>query len=418
MGRPRGNGRPGQSPGSGRAGRSWWRGRLGRWLFWTATLLAVTVALVSVRGDLGDLGQAHVSLIYLLVVLGASASGGRALGFTLACACFLLIDYFLQTPYDMLSVDKPLDWLVLLAFLVTATVATQLLGRANAEAAAARRRAEEIDRLAALSVQLAAEAEHAEALREADRLKDALLASVSHDLRTPLTTIKALAHDLAAAGDERAAVIEQQADRLNHMVADLLDLSRLNAGGVPMQTEINAAEDLVGAAIQQVAGALGERELRTSLALREPMPVGRFDFVHSLRILVNLIENALKYSPADAPIEVAMRGEGEWIAIAVADRGRGVPPAERERIFEPFYRPAGGSPDGARAGGAGLGLAIARRLAEAQAGTLTYEDRPEGGSVFTLRLPAARLQVREGDAAGEAAADEAAANEAAAAQTR
>jgi two-component system sensor histidine kinase KdpD len=364
---------------------------------------------VSVRGDLGDLGQAHVTLIYLLVVLGGSASGGRALGFTLACACFLLIDYFLQTPYDMLSVDKPLDWLVLLAFLVVATVATQLVGRANAEAAAARRRAEEIDRLAALSVQLAAEAEHAEALREADRLKDALLASVSHDLRTPLTTIKALAHDLAAAGDERAAVIEQQSDRLNHMVADLLDLSRLNAGGVPMQTEINAAEDLVGAAIQQVAGALGERDLRTSLALREPMPVGRFDFVHSLRILVNLIENALKYSPADAPIEVAMRGEGEWIAIAVADRGRGVPPAERERIFEPFYRPAGVSPDGARAGGAGLGLAIARRLAQAQSGTLTYEDRPGGGSVFTLRLPAARLHAREGDEAEKAAADEAAA---------
>jgi K+-sensing histidine kinase KdpD len=422
LGRSLGNGRLGRSLGNGRLGRSLGNGRLGRpgsWLFWSATLLAVTTALVSVRGDLGDLGQAHVTLIYLLVVLGGSASGGRALGFTLACACFLLIDYFLQTPYDMLSVDKPLDWLVLLAFLVTATVATQLLGRANAEAAAARRRAEEIDRLAALSVKLAAEAEHAEALREADRLKDALLASVSHDLRSPLTTIKALAHDLAAAGDERAAVIEQQSDRLNHMVADLLDLSRLKAGGVPMQTEINAAEDLVGAAIQQVAGALGERELRTSLALREPMPVGRFDFVHSLRILVNLIENALKYSPVDAPIEVAMRGEGEWIAIAVADRGRGVPPAERERIFEPFYRPAGGSPDGARAGGAGLGLAIARRLAQAQAGTLTYEDRHGGGSIFTLRLPAARLDARDGDEAGEAAADDAAAaHEAAAAQTR
>jgi K+-sensing histidine kinase KdpD len=383
------------------------RRRSGSWLFWTATLVAVTAALVSVRGDIN---QAHVALIYLLVVLGGSASGGRALGFTLACACFLLIDYFLQTPYETLSVDKPLDWLVLLAFLVTATVATQLLGRANAEAAAARRRAEEIDRLAALGAKLAAEAEHAEALREADRLKDALLASVSHDLRTPLTTIKALAHDLAAAGDERAAVIEQQSDRLNHMVANLLDLSRLHAGGMPMQAEINAAEDLVGAAIQQVAGALGERELRTSLALREPMPVGRFDFVHSLRILVNLIENALKYSPADAPIEVAMRGEGEWIAIAVADRGRGVPPAERERIFEPFYRPAGVSPDSARAGGAGLGLAIARRLADAQGGTLTYEDRPGGGSIFTLRLPAARLQ-GEGEEAGKgtAAAEEAAA---------
>jgi K+-sensing histidine kinase KdpD len=416
-----GNGRLGRSQGHGRLGRSLGKGRLGRpgsWLFWSATLLVVTMALVSVRGDLGDLGQAHVTLIYLLVVLGGSASGGRALGFTLACACFLLIDYFLQTPYDLLSVDKPLDWLVLLAFLVTATVATQLLGRANAEAAAARQHAEEIDRLAALSVQLAAEAEHAEALREADRLKDALLASVSHDLRTPLTTIKALAHDLAAAGDERAAVIEQQSDRLNHMVADLLDLSRLNAGGVPMQTEINAAEDLVGAAIQQVAGTLGERELRTSLALREPMPVGRFDFVHSLRILVNLIENALKYSPADAPIEIAMRGEGEWIAIAVADRGRGVPPAERERIFEPFYRPAGVSPDAVRAGGAGLGLAIARRLAQAQAGTLTYEDRPGGGSVFTLRLPAARLDAREGDEAPEAGMEAAADAAAEAARTR
>jgi two-component system sensor histidine kinase KdpD len=524
-----------------RGWRRWSLGRPGSWLFWAATLVAVTVALVWVRGDLD---QAHVTLIYMLVVLGGSASGGRALGFSLACACFLLIDYFLQTPYDTLSVDKPLDWLVLLAFLVTATVATQLLGRANAEAAAARRRAEEIDRLAALGaetlsagraddalaaiakvirettgaaecqiyvggtgdgfrlgahaesaearagqrdvdpstletvawvaehrwaaterldgtpvrtsaaqgasaaldaalaparalllplvahdksvgvllladryglrldparrrfldalsyyaalgierVELVAEAEHAEALREADRLKDALLASVSHDLRTPLTTIKALAHDLAGGGDERAAVIEQQSDRLNHMVADLLDLSRLNAGGVPVHTEINAAEDLVGAAIQQVAGALGGRELRTALALREPMPVGRFDFVHSLRVLVNLIENALKYSPADTPIDVAMRGEGEMIAIAVADRGRGVPAAERERIFEPFYRPAGGvSPDGARAGGAGLGLAIARRLALAQGGTLSYEDRPGGGSVFTLRLPAARL---------------------------
>jgi two-component system sensor histidine kinase KdpD len=545
-----------------RGWRRWWLGLPGSWLFWVATLIAVTVALVSVRGELD---QAHVTLIYMLVVLGGSASGGRVLGLTLACACFLLIDYFLQTPYDTLSVDKPLDWLVLLAFLVTATVATQLLGRANAEAQAARRRADEIDRLAALGaetlsagraddalaaiakvirettgaaecqlyvagqaggfrpgaraaaaagtsrsdvqrphgqpdgdpgtaradgpegngqadpttletvawvaehrwaaterldgtpvrtiatqgasaaldtalaparalllplvahdrsvgvlrladrsglhldparrrfldalsyyaalgierLQLVAEAEHAEALREADRMKDALLASVSHDLRTPLTTIKALAHDLAGDGDERASVIEQQSDRLNHMVADLLDLSRLNAGGVPVHTEINAAEDLVGAAIQQVAGTLANRELRTGIALREPMPVGRFDFVHSLRILVNLIENALKYSPADTPIDIAMRGEGEMIAIAVADRGPGVPAAERERIFEPFYRPAGGvSPDGARSGGAGLGLAIARRLALAQGGSLTYEDRPGGGSIFTLRLPA------------------------------
>jgi K+-sensing histidine kinase KdpD len=354
------------------------------WLLWSGLLVAVTCALVSVRENLDPVA---VTLVFLLVVLGGSSSAGRALGFALACTCFLLIDYYLQTPFDTLSIDKPLDWLVLLAFLVTATVATQLLGRANAQAEAARRHAEEIDRLAAERVHLVAEAEHAEALREADRLKDALLASVSHDLRTPLTTIKALAHDIAA-GDERAAVIEQQADRLNHMVADLLELSRLNAGGLPLEIEINAAEDLVGAAIQQVSGALAGREVHTSLAWSEPVPIGRFDFVHSLRILVNLIENATKYSPPGTAIDLAVGTADGMLTISVGDRGRGVRVAERERIFEPFYRPPEASPD---AGGAGLGLAIARRLAEAQGGRLTYADRPGGGSVFTLRLPAASL---------------------------
>jgi K+-sensing histidine kinase KdpD len=353
------------------------------WLLWIGMLLAVTAALVSVRDSVD---QVQVALLYLLVVLGGSASGGRTLGLGLAFSGFLLIDYYLQTPFDTLSIDKLHDWLVLLAFLVTATVATQLLGRANAEAEAARQHAEEIDRLAAERVHLMAEAEHAEALREADRLKDALLASVSHDLRTPLTTIKALAHDIAVSGDERAAVIEQQSDRLNHMVADLLDLSRLNAGGLPLEIEINAAEDLVGAAIQQVSAALAGREVHTSLAWSEPVPIGRFDFVHSLRILVNLLENAVKYSPAGTPIDLAMGTEGEMLSISVGDRGRGVMPAERERIFEAFYRPPEASPD---AGGAGLGLAIARRLAEAQGGALTYADRPGGGSVFTLLLPAA-----------------------------
>jgi two-component system sensor histidine kinase KdpD len=367
--------------------RSWRRWR--RWLLWIAILATITLALVWVRGDL-DL--AHITLIYLLVVLGGSAYGGRPLGFVLACASFLLIDYYLQTPYDTLAIAKGPDWLVLVAFLVTATVATQLLARAEAGAEAARQHAAEIDTLAAERVRLIAEAEHAEALRQADRLKDALLASVSHDLRTPLTTIKALAHDIARGGDERAAVIEQQADRLNHMVADLLDMSRLNAGGLSMEPEINAAEDLVGAAIQQVSGALHGRELRTDLAWSEPVPVGRFDFVHSLRILVNLIENALKYSPADTPVDIGVARQGEWLALSVADRGPGVAPSERERIFAPFYRPAGVSPD---VGGAGLGLAIARRLAEAQGGTLVYAEREGGGSVFTLCLPAASLPEEE-----------------------
>jgi two-component system sensor histidine kinase KdpD len=508
------------------------------WLFWTVVLVLVTVGLIFARGTLD---QAHVALIYLLVVLGASASGGRIVGVLLACTGFALIDYFFQAPFHTFTVGKRPDWIVLVAFLITASVATHLLSRARNEAEAARRRAEEIDRLSSLGaetlsvgraedalvaiakvirdtigaslcdiyylsdaapgeliiaagagapsdapqtatgparalvawvaehgrvaaeladgsiyrageipqgsmarelaisnaralllplgvhgrtvgvlrladrrplaldaaqrrflsalayyaalgierVRLVAEAEHAEALREADQLKDALLAAVSHDLRTPLTTIKALAHDIAFSGDERASIIEQQSDRLNRMVADLLELSRLNAGALPVRAEINAAEDLVGAAIQQVAGTLNGREVRTSIEWSEPVLVGRFDFVHSLRILVNLIENALKYAPRDMPIDIDVRREERMLVIGVADRGPGIAPVDREQIFEPFFRVTGVSPDSGR--GAGLGLAIARRLAEAQGGTVEYEDRDGGGSCFVVRLPAASL---------------------------
>ena len=464
---------------------------------WTAIFLFATFVMV---GAQGEITEAHVALVYLLVILGGSSGGGRGIGFTLAVLAFISIDFYFQPPYGRFEISKRPDWMVLIAFMATALVATQLLARANEQTVEASRRADEIDRLAALGaetlstgsasqaltaiatvvrdtigtdaceiwvqqgematpelaaqagsglgsaapsvdvvardadprsivvplavhsrsvgmlalrhhspivldaggrrflsalayyaalgierVRLVAEADRAEALREADRLKDALLASVSHDLRTPLTTIKALAHDIAGDGDERAATIEQQADRLNRMVADLLDLSRLNAGELPVRAELNAAEDVVGAAIKQVSAAFAGRELRTSIAWSEPVLVGRFDFVHALRILVNLLENAHKYSPRAQPVDILLARVGSMIAISVADRGPGVPAAERERIFEPFYRPERSTPD---AGSAGLGLSIALRLAMAQGGTLSYEDRSGGGSVFTLGLPA------------------------------
>ncbi|MDB4883080.1 MAG: ATP-binding region ATPase domain protein [Gemmatimonadetes bacterium] len=250
---------------------------------------------------------------------------------------------------------------------------------------------------AALGVErlrLVAEAEHAHALREADALKNALLASVSHDLRTPLTTIKALAHDLRMEGHERAATIEEEADRLNRFVADLLDLSRLNGGAFTVTPELNAVEDLVGAALQRVSGMLREHELSVALDTAEPLLLGRFDFVHSLRIVVNLLENAAKYSPPGSVIELSAERNGDLLRIAVADRGFGVPAGEEERIFEPFYRPAG-RPD---TGGAGLGLSIARRMAEAQGGTVNYEPRADGGSVFVLQLAAADVAELGADA--------------------
>ncbi|HEX6965378.1 MAG TPA: DUF4118 domain-containing protein [Gemmatimonadaceae bacterium] len=251
--------------------------------------------------------------------------------------------------------------------------------------------------LGAERVRLASEAERAEALRQADELKSALIAGVSHDLRTPLTTIKAVAHKLAdrrdadadAAAD--AASIEEEADRLNRFVADLLDLSRLSAGGMPMHLELNSADDLIGAVVRHVHAMLGGRELRVRRDLREPILFGTFDMVQSLRVLANLVENALKYAPT-APVELFVERRGDTLVFGVADRGPGILESERERVFEPFYRPPGSRPD---VGGVGLGLAIARRLADAQHGTVRYEPRPGGGSIFLFELPATTAPVIE-----------------------
>lgn len=242
---------------------------------------------------------------------------------------------------------------------------------------------------AALGVErlrLVGEARHAEVLRETDRMKDALLASVSHDLRTPLTSIKALAHDIRVEGDERAAVIEEEADRLNRFVTDLLDLSRLSAGGLGVRCEVYPIDDLLGAALQRVGGRLNGRVINAAIAGDDPLLIGYFDFGHALRALVNLIENALKHSPGTEPVDVTATRSADTVGIAVADRGPGIPPADQERIFHPFHRQANHAD-----GGVGLGLSIARGLALAQGGQIEYAARPDGGSIFTLRLRAADL---------------------------
>jgi two-component system, OmpR family, sensor histidine kinase KdpD len=215
-----------------------------------------------------------------------------------------------------------------------------------------------------------------------------VLASVSHDLRTPLTTIKALAQSEAMQGNRSAAAIEEQADRLTRLVSDLLDLSRLKGGGFAVVTELNTAEDLIGAAVRQTRGLLTDGRLKTHVDLESPALVGHFDFAQSLRVLCNLLENAARYSPPSQPIELSAHREGDVLEFTVADRGPGVRADDVPRIFEPFYRASGSVPD---AGRAGLGLSIARTLAEIQGGGVAYRARPGGGSEFTLRLPAAEV---------------------------
>ena len=361
-----------------------WARRLALWGGWLVVLVVATVFMIRARGEIE---QVHVVLVYLLIVLGASVTGGRPLGFILAAVAFGAIDYWFQVPYNEIAVAKPRDWLVLIAFLVTAVVTTQLLVRARAREAEARARAAEVARLAR-------EVEHAAALRESARFKDTLLASVSHDFRTPLTTVRALAEELAqpsqspdahASAASIGVMIAEQADRLMHLVDNLLDLSRIRGGVLPVNAELNTAEDLVGASIRQAQGVLSGHPIEHNIDWDTPALTGYFDFTHSLRALSNLLANAARYSPPGSPITIDVRRQDRWLVLGVGDLGNGVAAAERERIFEAFYRPAGTPPD---AGGAGLGLAIARQLATAQGGTVRYQSRVGGGSLFELELPA------------------------------
>ena len=324
------------------------------WLISLGAVITATLVMLPLRTALSE---THVALAYLLVVLFAGARGGRVVALVVVGLAFLSFDWFFLLPYGTLALANPLHWFVLIAFLVASLVATQLFERSRNEAV----------------------------LRESARAKDAVIASLSHDLRAPLTTIKALSHDIAADGDDRALTIEEEADRLHTLVADVLDLSRLSTGVAHLTIEVNEAEDLVGAALQRVAGASAGREIRVTLDEKNPLLFGRFDFTQTLRVLANLLDNALKYSPSTASVDLSVRRDGAWLVLSVADRGPGVPVSERARIFEPFYRPPGVPAD---VHGAGLGLAIARVLVEAQGATLTYAERDGGGSVFTMRLPA------------------------------
>jgi two-component system sensor histidine kinase KdpD len=496
-------------------------------------IVAFVVATLVMLAFRARLDKVHVALIYLMVVLGGSAAGGRIVGITLGVTAFLVFNVLFLPPYNTLSLADPLDWIVLFTFLVTSVVAAELLDRLRRNATLAEARTTELDRLATLGAETlnAARAEQAlsgiaavirqtvgvekcelfvwesdemelrriavsptdpasdpataeptellkyvastrrsaieredgtlhvvdesqeeptppvarlarafaipltargqtvgalrisglvpfslspdqwrvltalayygalaiyrlrleraeettESLRRADRLKDALLASVSHDLRTPLTTIKGIAHEISRQGQPRAAVIEEEADRLSSLVDGLLEMSQLNAGALRVEPEFNTVDDLVGVALQRAETVLRGHPIETRIADDE-LIAGRFDFSHSLRILVNLLENAAKYSPADAPIVIdAERRDGQML-VKVSDRGLGVPVSERDRIFEPFYRVSGATPD---VRGAGLGLSIARRLAEAQGGSLSIQGREGGGTTFVLALPAA-----------------------------
>jgi two-component system, OmpR family, sensor histidine kinase KdpD len=237
---------------------------------------------------------------------------------------------------------------------------------------------------------LADEARQARLRIEAERLRSLLLSSVSHDLRTPLSAITGAASSLlegeGALGDDTRRELTQsildESERLNRLLGNLLTMTRIESGAVRVRKEWQPLEEVVGAALNHVEKGL--RRHPVTINLPENLPLVPIDGVLIEQVLMNLLENALKYTPEDATIEITARSEAGGVVVEVADRGHGLPEGDEARVFEKFYR----GPHARDRRGVGLGLPICRGILEAHGGRIWAGNRPGGGAFFRFQLPA------------------------------
>jgi two-component system sensor histidine kinase KdpD len=235
---------------------------------------------------------------------------------------------------------------------------------------------------------LAAEAEAARPIAEADRMRTALLAAVSHDLRTPLASAKAAVTSLRSDEvqwgqedlDELLATADESLDRLAHLVDNLLDMSRLQAGALSVFPRPAGLDEIVARALDD----LGTPRAAVKVDIPDSLPEVRVDPAILERVIVNLTQNALRYSPEGTPPLLAASALDNRVELRVVDRGPGIPRSHHDRMFEPFQRLG----DTDNTTGVGLGLALSRGLTEAMGGTLDPEETPGGGLTMTLTLPA------------------------------
>jgi two-component system, OmpR family, sensor histidine kinase KdpD len=237
---------------------------------------------------------------------------------------------------------------------------------------------------------LADEAQEARVRAEAERLRSSLLASVSHDLRTPLaaitgaatTMLDASAHLTDRTRHELLESVRHEAERLNRLVQNLLEMTRLESGAVHLRREWHPLEEVVGAALGRLGSALGGRRVATTIP--DDLPLVAIDDVLLEQVFVNLLDNAIKYTPPGSPIRIVVTSSHPNVFVEVADGGPGLPPGHEDKVFEKFYRVA---IDGPR--GAGLGLAVCRGIVQAHGGRMWAENLPGRGVAFFFTLPLA-----------------------------
>ena len=324
-----------------------------------------------------------VALSYLLVVLIVATVGTRRVAIAASLMAFFCFNYFFLPPVGAWTIADPGNWVALFTLLAVSIVASHLSTqvRRRAQEAAAQR-----DELARLLEEL----EEAEVVRRDAELKSALLASLDHDFKTPLTALTVAANNLDASWltddqrREQAEIVRSELARLNRLFQDIVDMARIDTNAVAAEPEWVQPAEIVEAAARQGEHDLAAHTLEVDAGTDQALV--RVDPRLTSAALAHLLENAAQYSPPASTITVtattASLGE---LQFAVRDRGPGVSPQDRGRLFDRFYR---GADARRQRFGSGMGLAITRGLLAAERGRVWVENHPEGGAVFTMAVPA------------------------------
>ena len=351
-----------------------------------------------------QINSTTVALAFLLVVLFVALFWGSRPALLASVLGMFCLNFFFLPPLYTLSIAHPPNWVALTAFFTTALAVGQLSARAKRQAKEAEAGKREIERLYKELQEVFERASQAEALRQSERLKSALLDAVTHDLRTPLTSIKASIttlldevrgrsqEDPVVALDsesrlEMMEVIDEESDRLNRFIGGLIDLARIEAGELHLRRRWGTVDEIISTALARAEPFTEGREVEISVEAE--LPVVRVDERAVSEVVYTLVDNAAKYSQKGTKIHIsAERSDDGMIVMAVEDHGAGVGVELRDRVFDKFFRATrDGDISTHQPSGTGMGLAIAKGIVEAHGGKIWIESGTGGKGtrvVFTL----------------------------------
>ena len=351
--------------------------------------VGIGLALIPVRDQLTS---ATVALVLVVVVVGAAIVGGAVAAIVTAIAAAITLNVAFIRPYGGLDIASVDDGTELIAFVVVALLVGQLVTRLVRRRTEVREASEQVRALDQRVAQLHDERSHlarratrAEELEALDRQRSALLRSVSHDLRTPLASIRAVATDLRDGVEyddvtrvELLTTVCDEVDRLDRFVANLLSLSRIEAGAFTPERQAVDVAELVNERVRSLAPLLRDVTVRTDLPA--DLPLVDADYGQLEQVVTNLLANAARHAPSGSDVWIACARDGDDVRIEVSDQGKGIAPEDAERLFDPFVR-------GRDSRGSGIGLAICRSIVEAHGGTISVRRTFGGGATFSFTVP-------------------------------